>query len=116
MKFVKSANRKSKTRKRNINISKKFFCIVQFMFPNSFFAYVIVTLMFDSYALIDIIIYRYYLFPLSTEKLSAKELRNSQTKGRSLGSYRHNGRSYGIGNIGTTESSPSPIGNVVVPV
>ena len=76
----------------------------------------IVTLMFDSYALIDIIIYRYYLFPLSTEKLSAKELRNSQTKGRSLGSYRHNGRSYGIGNIGTTESSPSPIGNVVVPV
>jgi len=46
----------------------------------------------------------------------SKEVRNSQTKGLSLDSYRHNGRSYGIGNIGTAGSSSSLIGNVVVPV
>lgn len=41
-------------------------------------------------------------------------LRNSQTKGLSLESYRRNGRSYGIGNTGTAGSSSSSMGNVVV--
>lgn len=50
----------------------------------------------------------------SKNHMLPRVLRNSETKGLSLESYRRNGRSYGIGNTGTAGSSSSSMGNVVV--